>query len=225
MKTVGIIGGMGPEATNHLILKIISLFEKSGQKNRPSILADFVPVGVETESDLILHNLKGDFAKLLINSAKTLEKSGVDFIIIACNSVHIFVEDVRKSVDIPVISVLDEVEKLKLKSVGILATNFTLRNKLFKFDNLCLNKPRKITQIALNQTIDCLVKGRVVDNNNLKLIEKEIDGWVQNGINTCILGCSEMQLLTSMWSRWSTKIKFVDTMDVLAQEAVNNLLN
>ena len=148
MKTVGIIGGMGPEATNHLILKIIKGFEDAGQKTRPNILVDFVPVGIETESNLILKNEPGNFIELLTNSAKRLEKGGADFIVIACNSVHLFVHEVKKSVNIPVISVIDEVSKLNLDNAGIIATGFTIRNKIFG-DNLI--KPNEETQKSISE--------------------------------------------------------------------------
>ena len=222
MKTIGIIGGMGPEATNHLILKIIKGFEDAGQKVRPSILVDFVPVSIETESNLILKNETGNFVELLTNSAERLEKGGADFIIIACNSVHLFVNDVIKSVNIPVVSVIDEVSKLNLNQSGIIATEFTIKNNLFgnKFE-----KPNVKTQKSINRIIDELVKGNVTNNNNINILEKLLDNWVQSGTKNCILGCSEMQLLTKLWNKWSNKINFIDTMDVLAKTSVKNLLN
>ena len=224
MKTLGIIGGMGPEATNHLTLKIIKGFEDGGEVVRPNIVVNFVPVGIVTESNLIINNDRGNFTELLINSAKSLERSGVDFIIIACNSVHLFIEEVRKTVSIPVISVIEEVESLNLQCVGIIATDFTIKNKLFE-NKTVLIKPDDVTQISINNIIDCLVKGIKPSRRDLVTTGLLFDAWVQKGVNTCILGCSEMQLLTKFWNRWSKRITFVDTMDVLAKAAVNNLLN
>lgn len=222
MKTVGIIGGMGPEATNHLILKIIKGFEDAGQKSRPSILVDFVPVGIETESNLILKNEPGNFIELLTTSTKRLEKGGANFIVIACNSVHLFIDEVRKSVKIPLISVVDEVSKLKLNNAGIIATGFTIKNNIFGDKFI---KPNISSQKSINNIIDNLVKGRQIDKNHIDVLGKLLDNWVQSGTKNCILGCSEMQLLTKLWRKWSVKINFIDTMDVLAQASVNNLLN
>jgi len=220
MKTIGIIGGMGPDATNHLILKIIKGFEDAGQKIRPSILVDFVPVSIETESNLILKNEPGNFVELLTNSAKRLEKGGADFIIIACNSVHLFVDNVKKSVTIPVVSVVDEVLKLNLDEAGIIATEFTITNNIFGDKFIAPD-----CQKSINKVIDDLVKGKMVDNVDLNNIEETLDNWVQSGTKNCILGCSEMQLLTKLWNKWSNKINFIDTMDVLAKASIKNLLN
>lgn len=224
MKTVGIIGGMGPEATNHLILKIIKEFEDRGEVARPNIMVNFVPVGIVTESNLIMYNDRGNFAELLINSAKCLEQASVDFIIIACNSVHVFIEEVRKAVRAPIISVIEEVDRLNLQHVGIIATEFTLKNKLFE-SNTNLNKPDVVTQISINSIIDSLVKGSNTNSVDIDRLNQQILNWKKNNINTCILGCSEMQLLANLWTKWSKRITFVDTMDVLAKAAVNNLLN
>ena len=220
MKTIGIIGGMGPEATNHLILKIIKGFEEAGQKSRPNILVDFVPVSIETESNLILNNDPGIFGELLTSSAIRLENGGADFIVIACNSVHLFITDIRKSVGIPIISVIDEVAKLNLDNAGIIATGFTIKNEIF--GNL-FRVPSN--QKSVNRIIDCLVKGKEVNTSDVSNLESSLDNWVQSGTKNCILGCSEMQLLTGLWNKWSAKINFVDTMDVLAQTSIKNLLN
>ncbi len=223
MKTVGIIGGLGPEATNHLILKIIEGFELSGETSRPNILVDFVPVGIETESNLILKNEPGDFVEILTNSAKRLAVSAV-FVIIACNSVHMFVDNIRSAVDIPVLSVIDEVCGLDLKEVGILATEFTIKNKLFEHAGN-LHNPDMMSQLAINATIDKLVKRKSIDQVDVEKIESLLSFWEQKMVFTCILGCSEMQLLSKLWKKWSKRIKFIDTMDILAKATVKNLLN
>ena len=70
-----------------------------------------------------------------------------------------------------------------------------------------------------------MVKGNAVNNNDINHLEILLDNWVQSGTKNCILGCSEMQLLTKLWNKWSNKINFIDTMDVLARASVKNLLN
>lgn len=204
MKTLGIIGGMGPEATNQLVLKIISKFDGLGQKNRPDILVSFVPVNLENETELINNNSVGDFPELLINSAKKLERGGADFIIIACNTVHIFIEQIRQSVNIPVLSVIEETQvflkKNKIDNVNILASNFTVNNRLFDSNNVKITRPAKKIQNKLNILIDKLAKG--------------------NGGNF-LVACSDLQNIIQE----SDKIRLIDTMDILTNVAVKNLLN
>jgi len=201
MKKLGIIGGMGPEATNQLVLKIIDGFKALGQKTRPDILVAFVPVNLENETRLINNNEFGDFQELLVNAAKSLENAGSDFIIIACNSVHVFVDLVRKSIKIPVFSVLEETEKFlkrkKIKRTAIIGSSFTINNKLFEFDDIGLVKPDKKTQKQISLILDRLAKSE----------------------KNCLLACSETQLLN--FDEFNSKVNFIDTMQILADKAVN----
>ncbi len=48
----------------------------------------------------------------LIQDTKRLEKAGVDFIVMSCNSLHVFIKEVRDAVDIPVLSIVEETSKI-----------------------------------------------------------------------------------------------------------------
>lgn len=226
MKTVGIIGGMGPEATAQLQMKIINKFIASGQKHRPDILVSSVPVNLEAEKRLITNSDNGDFSLLLVNAAIKLENGGADFIVIACNTVHLFIESAISSVIIPVFSVIEETKtelvNRKITQVGILATSFTVENKLFEFDGVELKKPDIKSQLKLTEVIDKLAKGETVDTN---IIENILEKWINEGVDGCILACSELQLLGIIWNRFENRMKFIDTMDILANKVVNNLVN
>lgn len=223
MKTVGIIGGMGPEATNQLVIKIIDNFEAMGKKTRPNILVSFVPVNLKNETKLITDNDFSNFPELLIESAKSLEKGGADFIIIACNSVHLFINVVRNSVSIPVLSVIEETEKFltknNIKKTAIIGSSFSIKNKLFEFRNIKIVKPSDIVQLKISSALDNLAKGVTNTNNE---IEKQVKFWIDNNIEVCLLACSELQLLRL--DRLKDKINLIDTMQILSDITVKNLL-
>src|SRR5258708_349756 len=128
MKTVGIIGGLGPETTAKFYLEIISNSQHQNNEARPPILMWSIPLPLGIEEDLITR-AQGEerYLPFMIDAAKRLEKGGADFIVIPCNSVHIFINEVRSSVNIPVLSIIEETLKfLKNKSiskVGLLATS------------------------------------------------------------------------------------------------------
>ena len=109
MKTIGIIGGLGPETTSEFYLRLIF---KSYQKNkiqRPPILMWSIPMEYKIENDLI-QSATGEerYIPYLIEAAKRLESGGADFLVVPCNSVHIFIEEIRKAVGIPVLSIVEE---------------------------------------------------------------------------------------------------------------------
>src|SRR3990167_8062552 len=134
-KTLGIIGGLGPETTARFYLKVVFACSKINGK-RPKILISNVAVPLKIEEKLITEakNIRG-ILPFVIDSAIQLEKGGADFIVIPCNTVHVFIDEVRKSVNIPVLSIVEEttkfLKKRKIEEVGILATPTTIKNKLY----------------------------------------------------------------------------------------------
>ena len=134
-KTIGIIGGMGPEATADIYLKIIKLYQKRfGTKldsDYPRILIDSIPI-----PDVIndFEN-KEKTLSILEQSARNLESLGVDFIIIACNTVSSFIPYLEKKISIPIINIVEEVKNKILekgyRKVGLLSTSNTFKSGVY----------------------------------------------------------------------------------------------
>lgn len=95
MKTVGIIGGLGPETTSEFYLEIIFSSYKKNKLTRPPVLVWNVPLPYKIEEDLIT-KAEGEerYIPFLIDAAHRLEKGGVDFLVMPCNSLHTFIEDI-----------------------------------------------------------------------------------------------------------------------------------
>ncbi len=127
MRTVGIIGGLGPKATSELYFKIIEKSKKINKINYPPIVIYSVPLSYKLEREIV--NFGRDEAPLfdlLAEGVERLEKSGVDFITMPCNTAHFFIEKLRKIISLPILSIVDEtvkeVKNQEFKKVGILAT-------------------------------------------------------------------------------------------------------
>lgn len=137
MKTIGIIGGLGPETTSEFYLDIIFSCQKKSKTARPGVIISSVPLPYEIEEDLITKNKGSErYIPFLVNEAKRLEKAGADFIVMPCNSLHIFIKEIRNAVSIPVLSIVEETVKFLKKNnfhkVGIVSTSATIENKLYE---------------------------------------------------------------------------------------------
>ena|SRR3989344_697920 len=112
MKKVGIIGGLGPGTTSKFYLELVYLCQKFNKINRPGILIYSVPIPYDIEKSAIISgkNTK-QCIPLLLTAAKKLEEAGADFLVMPCNSLHIFIEEIRNSVRIPVFSIISETVK------------------------------------------------------------------------------------------------------------------
>jgi aspartate racemase len=98
MKKIGIIGGVGPQATAYIYEKLIA----SAQKNHgavdnadyPDVLIASVPVPDFISSKKDLEEAK----RMLIEAAKGLERAGCQALCIGSNTVHILLSDLEKEV-------------------------------------------------------------------------------------------------------------------------------
>lgn len=228
MKTVGIIGGLGPETTSEFYLNLVFSCQKKDKTHRPSIIIASVPLPYKIEEEAIAKN-KG-FERILpflIKEAKRLEKSGADFIVIPCNSLHVFIKEIRKAVKIPVLSIVEEtvkfLKKNKFKKVGIVSTSATIKNKLyesaFKENNLSYETPDSFQQAKMGKIILNLVTGMQSNKDRNELI-KIISDFKNKDVNCVVLACTDLQLLIPKLP----SLKIFDTMKIFVDATVEKIL-
>ena len=133
LKTIGIMGGMGPAATVDLMSRIISMTDASAdQEHIPMIVDSNTRIPDRTEA--ILGRGESPVPEMLA-SAKRLEAAGADFIVIACHAAHYYVPEIKDKIGIPVIDMPEETAKLlKMNGVNraaVLATDGTVRSGLY----------------------------------------------------------------------------------------------
>jgi aspartate racemase len=134
-KTIGIIGGMGPEATADIFTKIIHLTPATQDSEHIHVLIDNNPM-IPSRVQAIMHNGESPVPEM-VRMAQSLERSGADFLIIPCNTASYYIEDIRKLVNIPVLSIVEETSKyiidkhLDKKVIGLLGTEMTVRLGLY----------------------------------------------------------------------------------------------
>jgi len=228
MKTIGIIGGLGPETTAEFYLEILFSCHQKNKKQRPPILIWNVPLDLKIEEDLLLRS-KGEerYLPFLIDAAKRLENVGADFLVLPCNTLHIFIDDIRKAVDIPVLSILEEtanfLKKKKIKRVGMLATSASLQNKLYEKhlvkEGIEQVIPNDLDQARIGKIISKLVVSRHANKDREELL-KIIDKFEKKGVSTVLLACTDLQLLIPEHS----SLEIFDTMKILADASVDEIL-
>ena len=228
MKTVGIIGGLGPETTSEFYLDIIFSCFKKNKTSRPGILITSVPLPYQIEEDLITKNKGAErYIPFLIKEAKRLEKAGADFIVMPCNSLHVFIKDIRHAVKIPVLSIIEETVKFlkenKLKKVGIVSTFATIQNKLyenaFEENGIAYETPDDFQQAKMGKFILNLVKGQQKNSDREELI-KIIGDFEKKNVDCVALACTDLQLLIPK----HPSLKIFDTMKIFVDATVEKIL-
>jgi len=223
VRKLGILGGMGPEATASLYLNIISRCQRELHAKYNS---DFPPIIINSfpVPDGRMWNgfNEAEVKRDLADSVKLLERAGVDFIVIPCNSAHHFLPVMRKAVHIPILSIVDEtaekIKKRKIEKVLLLATKFTANHKIYDRSladrEITLIKPRSMQQHIINEITIRVESGRRNKADKTKIINIVDEVKERTGIQGVIGGCTEIPLLIKSKD---ISLPLLDTIDILAE--------
>jgi len=200
-KKIGIIGGVGPQATQFIYSKIIELSQtKYGAKNNddyPQLVIESVPV-----PDFISDVSKIDLAtEMLIESTRSLTQAGVTKICIGSNTVHILQEKLEKNTTVPFISMIELVaEKCaasKFKKVGLLGSPVLIKSGLYETalgkHGIELVPPTENETEIADSIIRDVLAGRNSSDKKQAYVET-MNNIFDRGAQTIILGCTELPL-------------------------------
>ncbi|GAG74607.1 unnamed protein product [marine sediment metagenome] len=226
-KIIGILGGMGPEATIDLFYKIIKFTPAEKDQDHLRIIIDNNPK-IPDRTAAILGKGK-DPLPALQETARNLEKAGADFIIIPCNTAHYFLSSIQKSVKIPILNMIEETAKetqkknSSIKKVGLLASIGTYKTKIyhqhFKKYNIEVISPEENDKEELMKIIYEVKAGDLSEGikiSILKIAQKLID----KGSEALIAGCTEIPLILK---EGDISVPLIDPTQVLAKVAVQKV--
>ena len=126
-KIVGVIGGMGPEATVEFLRKIVAATPAQDDADHVRILVDNNPK-IPSRIAALIDGNGPDPVPVLCAMAQGLEKQGADFLTVPCNTAHHYLPAIASAVAIPVLDMVQmSVAKLanlpsRPRKIGILAS-------------------------------------------------------------------------------------------------------
>ena len=229
MKSIGIIGGLGPETTSKFYLELLYKSFQLNDSQRPPILMWSIPMDYRIEKDFILgEDRSSEYIAYLVEAAQRLEAGGADFIVVPCNSVHIFIHHVIEAVSIPVLSIVEETSKFLTKNnintVGLLATKASINDGLYqnelKGSGIETILPTSEEQEKIGVIINKLVRNEYSKDKKKELV-KVINSLADNNVDAVLLACTDLQLLTPKHS----SVEIIDTMQILVDSTVNISIN
>ncbi len=227
MKNIGIIGGIGPEAT---IEYYSYIFDKV--RERISIENDFSWVPNIIIYSMGRENYSGsnfgtpDKPEKVRAVIERLQASGADFVIGACNALHIVYDQLVDTLPIPWVSIMDTtaeaITKANMGTVGLLGTYMTMTESFYQralarhgIQTITPDEKemREVEEIILSE----LIWNRMLDGSRKRLLGI-MEKLVQKGAQGIILGCTELPLLIK---QTDTQIKIFPTTTILAQKALD----
>lgn len=134
-KTIGILGGMGPEATAYMFELIIKKTKvEKDQDHIPMIIYNNPKIPSRSYA---LFKMAPSPTPLLLEGVRILKQAGADFIVMPCITAHYFYREVASKVSFPFVSLLDESLTWAqknipgLKKAGLIASTGTIKTRLF----------------------------------------------------------------------------------------------
>lgn len=204
-KTIGILGGMGPEATAYFYELIVTQTRaKTDQEHIKAIIYSNPEIPPRTDSIL----KKGPSpTPLLVEGFQRLKDAGADFVVMPCVTAHYFCPEIKDQVDIPFISLLDEAVKWAkekvpgLRRAGLVASSGTLESRLFHdaFANAGIEvlNPEEEEQNQVMETIfgPKGIKAGFTSGFPKETLVSIAKVLIARGADAIIAGCTEVPLV------------------------------
>ncbi len=221
---VGVIGGLGPEATLDFFAKVLNHSHAQKDQDHIHLIIENNPK-TPNRNEAIAGRGPSP-VPALTDMAQALERAGADFIVMACNTAHAYEAEIRSALKKPFVSLIDEVvDEVRTtnhdaKRVGILATQGSRDAKIFAtafskygIDVLQLNEA---SQLRFMDNLYLIKSG---DRSKTIHVAMQQFGeeLVAMGADILIAGCTEVPLVLSNGD--NTK-PMIDSTDVLARRCV-----
>lgn len=141
---------------------------------------------------------KEQIASRVVSVGKFLLSKGVKAIVIACNTASLYIDELRKITDIPVISVieptcLEAISLTKTKEVAVLATKATIEKG--KYQHMLEEYGIKPYGIACSEFVDFVEQGDLTNPIGQKIVDEKIKTLLATNVDTVIHGCTHFSLL------------------------------
>jgi aspartate racemase len=226
MKKIGILGGMSYESTiKYYDLILQKYFDRYQDYSYPEIL--IYSLNFQKVIDYELGDDESIYVDYLMTGIKSLQKGGVDFIIMTANSPHVVYDKLVKRMKVPLLSIVEATaEKAKqenLKKLLLIGIKFTMQASFYR-ENFAKFGMEIITPIDSEQDIvdqiifDELVIGKFTDASKEMLL-RIISNYPVDGI---ILGCTELPLILQ---QNDTNIKLLDTVELHVEATLKYCLD
>lgn len=219
---LGVLGGMGPQATQIFYQRILDRTEADcDQEHLPAVILSDTEMPDRTAAIL---SGEGDrvFDRLLAD-ARTLESCGCTAVVIPCNTSHYFADRLQAELHIPLINMIRETCKVLAargcRRVGILATDGTVRTGIYQKECTALGfegvAPDEATQkLVMSIIYDEIKKGETGSREKFTAIDRALR---EMNCDAAILGCTEL----SVYRVYHGLPDFyVDAMEVLVEQSI-----
>lgn len=221
-KVLGVLGGMGPLATQLFFRMVVEKTDAgSDQEHINMIILNHATVPDRTVA--IMNNDFEEILEMLVEDAKYLEAGGADVIAMPCNTAFAIFDQLQSSINTPIINMIEAAAEqaavLTSGKVAILATDGTVKTELYqkalKERGIEPYVPSAQVQKQVMKLIyESIKESCGIDYEAIEAIDKEIK---ENGCEYAILACTELSCIKYIYG---LSDKYIDAMEIMARKAI-----
>jgi len=219
-RVVGIIGGMGPEATLDLMRRVLAKTPAQGDQDHIHLIVESNPK-IPSRMAHLIEGTGADPTPELIRIAQNLQHAGAEALAMPCNTAHAYAHSIRRAVSIPLLDMVqltvDQIaSSRRVARVGLLASSAVLATELyarsFAGHGIAVVPPARQDEVmSLIKAVKCGETGLEIQAALARIaldLAKQAD--------VLLVGCSELSVIGA-----GITAPFVDSLDVQAQAIVN----
>lgn len=231
MKTLGIIGGLGPESTVDYYQKIIALCrERTGEGRYPEFIIN--SINLQKGLDFMDADDLPGMADYLLEGIGKLARAGADFGLISANTPHIVFDQLEPRSPIPLISIVEatcaSAKARNLKRLGLFGTRYTMRGafyaKVFSREGIELLIPEPNDQDYIHEKyMNELIPGKFLPETRAGLLAIVDRLKAKSDIDGVILAGTELPLI--LRDADHNGVPFLDTTKIHVEAAVAEMLS
>ncbi len=220
-KTAGVMGGMGPDATVDFMARVIALTDSGNDQDHIHMIVDQDPT-VPNRQRAIREGLN-DVTDALGAMAKRLEDAGADFLVMVCNTAHVFLDGVHANTNIPFISIIDEsvneIDRVcpDARIVGVMATDGCLDTGIYQDAITASGREALVPEGAAMEQLMSLITAIKAGNQGEDIrqsMQASANALVEQGADVIIAGCTEIPIV---FEGENCSVPVIGSTNVLAQ--------
>jgi aspartate racemase len=218
-RVVGIIGGMGPEATVDLMRRVVAKTPAHDDQDHIHLIVESNPK-IPSRIAHLIEGTGADPTSELIRIAVNLQRAGAQALAIPCNTAHAYAHSIRRAVSIPLLDMIDlTVSQIagspRIARVGLLASSAVIATELyakaFSSHGIAVVQPSD-----QNEVMNLI---RAVKRGDTGLQAQTALGRIARELakqaDVLLIGCSELSVIAGAMT-----VPFVDSLDVQAEAIV-----
>ena len=232
MKTLGIIGGIGPESTVEYYRHLIATYrDRRPDGSAPPLILNSIDLHKMLAPIIAGPGHYHETIDYLIAEIRKLERASAEYAIIAANTPHIVFDQIAARAAIPLISIVDaacaEVRRRGMKQVALFGTRFTMQGRfypeVFERAGLRIILPRVDEQAFIHDAyMNELLQNKVLEPTRARLIEIADRLSEHEEADAVLLGGTDLSLI--LYDGMSRRVPFLDTARIHAEAAIERML-